>query len=249
VSLCLCGKSMSDRAVQDEIIRYLADAGARGHASAPIPTGEAAKAARFAHFLARRYYRDRLARSFRYSHRILRQTGRTAEQVVDRAVFSEFLTVCRMGSLESAQRVGEMARAHLAAVSSDPWWPDLLDYEYCYFLQAATAEHGIAAEQPSRGLSAVCRRFAWALPEMLPRLRAGESIGDDLQRETTLLFSRTHAGRIYVVEAESVLEKVFRAADGLRTVEQIAHAVGVSTAAARAMLAALVNIGAVEFLS
>ena len=240
---------MSDRAVQDEVIRYLADASVRGQASAPIPAGEAAKAARFAHFLARRYYRDRLARSFRYSHRFFRQTGRTAERVADRAEFSEFLTECRMGSLESAQRVGEMARVHLAAASSDPWWPDLLDYEYCYFLQAATAEHGIAAEQPSRGLSAVCRRFAWSLPQMLPRIRAGELIGDDRQRETTLLFSRTHAGRIYVVEVESALEDIFRAVDGRRTVEQIADAAGVSTATARAMLALLANIGAVEFLS
>jgi hypothetical protein len=240
---------MSDRAVQDGIIRYLADASARGRASAPIPAGEAAKAARFAHFLARRYYRDRLARSFRYSHRFFSQTGRTAEQLVDGAEFNEFLSACVMGSLASAQCVGEMVRAHLCATLLGPWWPDLLDYEYCYFLQAATAEHGIAAEQPSRGLSAVCRRFAWALPEMLPRLRAGELIGNDLQRETTLLFSRTHAGRIYVVEVEPALGSIFCAVDGLRTVEQIAHAAGVSTANTRAMLASLANIGAVEFLS
>ena len=98
-------------------------------------------------------------------------------------------------------------------------------------------------------MSAVCRRFAWSLPQMLPRLRAGELIGDDLQRETTLLFSRTHAGRIYVVEVEPTMEQVFRAVDGRRTVDQIADAAGISTAETRAMLASLANIGAVEFLS
>lgn len=240
---------MSDRAVQDEVIRYLADASVRGHASAPIPASEAAKAARFAQFLARRYYCDRLARSFRYSHRFFRQTGRTAEQVVDGAEFGEFLSMCVMGSLASAQRVGEMARAYLAAVSLGPWWLDLLDYEYCYFLQAATAEHGIAAEQPSPGVSALCRRFAWSLPQMLSRLRAGELIGDDLQRGTALLFSRTHAGRIYVVEVEPTLEQIFCAVDGRHTVEQIAAAAAVSTAETRATLVSLANIGAVEFLS
>jgi hypothetical protein len=80
-----------------------------------------------------------------------------------------------------------------------------------------TAERGTSLDRPSPGVSALCRRFGWALPELLPRLRAGEATGDDLRREATLLFSRTHAGRIYVAEQ------------------------------ARAMLASLAGIGAVEF--
>ncbi len=240
---------MGDRTVQDEVIRYLADANVRaqGPRRGPISAGEAAKAAQFAHFLARRYYRDRLTRSFRYSHRFRRQTGRIAEEVVDGAEFDRFLSECVMGSLESAQRVGGMARAHLGAEPpSAAWWPDLLDYEYAYFLQASTAEREASGDQPSPGLSAVCRRFAWALPEMLPRLRAGEAIGDDLRREATLLFSRTHAGRIYVMEVEPEVERVFRATDGQRTVDEIAEATGIPAAPALAMLASLAGIGAVH---
>jgi len=240
---------MNDRAVQDEVIRYLADANVRvkGSHGAPICVGEAAKAAQFAHFLARRYYRDRLARSFRYSHRFRKQTGRIAQEVVDGAEFDRFLSECVMGSLESAQRIGEMARAHLtAAPPSAAWWPDLLDYEHAYFLQAATAERGASGDRPAHGLSALCPRFAWALPEMLLRLRAGEAIGDDLRREATLLFSRTHAGRIYVVEVEPELERVFRATDGHRTVDEIAEVTGVPAEQAHSMLASLAGIGAVQ---
>ncbi len=241
--------NMSDRAVQDEVIRYLADANVRTHGPrrVPISVGEAAKAAQFAHFLARRYYRDRLARSFRYSHRFRKQTGRIAEEVVDRTEFDQFLTDCAMGSLDSAHRVGEMARAHLTtALPSTSWWPDLLDYEYAYLLQAATAERGVSGDQPSPGVSAVCRRFAWALPEMLPRLRAGEAIADDLRRKATLLFSRTHAGRIYVVEVEPPMESVFCATDGRRTVDAIAEAAGVPAQQAQAVLVSLAGIGAVR---
>jgi hypothetical protein len=239
---------MSDRAVQDEVIRYLADGRVRaqGRREGPISAGEAAKAVQFAHFLARRYYRDRLARSFRYSHRFRGQTGRVAEEVVDNAEFDQFLTACVMGSLESARRVGEMARSHLTT-SKPPgaWWPDLLDYEYAYFLQAATGERGASSgDRPSPGLSAVCRRFAWRLPEMLPRLRAGDPIGDELRREATLLFSRTHAGRIYVVEVEPAMERIFHATDGHRTVEEIAEAAGVPPKHASALLASLAGIGA-----
>jgi hypothetical protein len=240
---------MSDRTAQDEVIRYLADANVRaqGPHAALISAGEAARAAQFAHFLARRYYRDRLARSSRYSHRFRKQTGRIAEEVVDGAEFDHFLTECVMASLESAQRVGEMARSHLGeALAPAAWWPDLLDYEYAYFLQAATAERGANGHRPSPGVSAVCRRFAWALPEMLPRLRAGEAIADDLRRKATLLFSRTNAGRIYVVEVEPTMESVFRAADGRRTMDEIAEATGVTAEQAQAMLASLADIGAVQ---
>jgi hypothetical protein len=242
---------MSDRAVQDEIIRYLADGRVRaqGRRGAPICAGEAGKAVQFAHFLARRFYRDRLTRSFRYSHRFRMQTGRIAEEVVDHAEFDQFLGECVIGSLESARRVGEMARAHLTT-SRPPgaWWPELLEYEYAYFLQTATAGRTQSSgDRPSPGLSAVCRRFAWALPELLPRLRRGEAIGDDLRREATLLFSRTHAGRIYVVEIEPTMERAFRATDGRRTVEEIVEASGVPPEQAAALLASLDSIGAVQF--
>ncbi len=240
---------MADRAVQDEIIRYLADANARaqGRRGGPISVGEAAKAVQFAHFLARRYYRDRLARSFRYSHRLRMQTGRIAEEVVDFAEFDQFLHACVMGSLGSARRVGEMARVHLtAAPQPGPWWPELLDYEYNYFLQAATSQPPPKSERPAPGLSTVCRQFTWALPEMLPRLRAGEAIGDDLRREVTLLFSRTEAGRIYVVEMEATVDRVFHATDGVRSVEEIAESVGSGVQQVCQALEALVEIGAVR---
>ena len=240
---------MSDRAVQDDVIRYLADARVRGREphGAPIAAGQAAKAVQFAHFLARRYYRDRLARSFRYSHRFRRQTGRIAEEVVDAEEFDRFLSVCVMGSLESARRVAEMARAHLStAPEPGPWWQDLLDYETAYFLQAATAERAASTDRPSPAVSAVCRRFAWALPEMLPRLRAAQAIDNHLRRGVTLLFTRTDTGRIYVVEIAAPMERVFRAVDGKRSLEQIATQAGTDLQSTKEALDALAEIGAVK---
>lgn len=240
---------MSDRAVQDEVIRYLADANVRvqGPHGAPISAGEAAKAAQFAHFLARRYYRDRLARSFRYSHHFRKQTGRVAEEVVDGAEFSDFLSGCVIGSLESAQRAGAMARSYLTTMLPAAWWPELLEYEYAYFLQAATAQRGASiADRPSPGVSALCRRFAWALPEMLPRIRSGDEMGNGERREVALLFSRTHAGRIYVAEVEPAMERIFGCTDGCRTVGEIAAAARVPAEQASALLASLASIGAVQ---
>jgi len=240
---------MNDRAMQDELIRYLADAQqrAQGFGALSLAAAEAAKAEQFAHFLARRYYRDRLQRSFRYSQRLRGQTGRLAEEVADAPQFEVVLKECVLGSLETARRVGEMARAHLSgARHPGTWWAELLDYEYGYFLQAATSEPGAKAYWPARGVSAFCQQFWWALPEILERIKAGGAVGNDLRREVTLLFSRTPEGRIYVVEVESVVERVFRASDGVRTLEQIAQAAGVRAEDARQALETLAGIGAVR---
>jgi hypothetical protein len=165
---------MSDRALHDRVIRYLTDAPARaaGPVSLPISEVDAARAGRFANFLARHYYRDRLARSFQYSYEYRAQTGRSAEQIADSAEFNSFLTSCVLGSLDSAQSVGEMARRHmLAAKQMAPWWASLIEYEYAYFLQGATSELPLRSPFPARGRSAVLKQFEWCMPEVLRRIR------------------------------------------------------------------------------
>ena len=107
---------MDDRGLQDEVIRYLSDARLRAspQKSLQLTADEAEKANRFARFLARRYYRDRLIRSFRYSRQFAAATGRKAEELCDREDFGAFLDQCVLGSVVSARRAGEMAVAYLS---------------------------------------------------------------------------------------------------------------------------------------
>ena len=87
-----------------------------------------------------------------------RAAGHDAEQVVDGESFQNFLNECVMGSLEGAQRVGQMAVTYLSDVQEPgAWWGELLAYEQVFFLQAATAEAEPAADIPRRGRSAACR--------------------------------------------------------------------------------------------
>jgi len=238
----------SDRDLQDDVIRYLADGKARNKSSTELPLSpqQARRAEKFGRFLARRYYRDRLARSFRYSRLFASVIGRTAEQVVDGESFQDFLNECVMGSLEAAQRVGQMAVTHLSDVQEPgAWWRELLAYEHAFFLQAATAGAEPAASIPRRGRSAVSRPFRWNLPEILTRLRSKQNIGDDLKKDVLLLFSRTAGGKIYVVELEDSSELVWRHTDGFQRVEQIASAVSLPVKAVQDTLEALSQIGAV----
>jgi len=241
--------SRTDRDRQDDIIRYLSDASLRkqGARGLPISAKDAARAERFARFLARRYYRDRLVRSFRYSRLFAGQIGRVAGEIVDLAPFNASLDECVLGSLDAARRVGELAVAHLTTSGSPgPWWQELLEYEQAFFLQAATAEHGSATSVPRAGTSALCHPFHWNLPELLARLKAGDSITDELENKVVLLFSRTHSGRIYVVELDQTTMQIFRHADGVRDPDQIAQVASLPPGTVQNTLQALSKIGAVD---
>ncbi len=240
---------MNGRALQDEIIRYLSDACLRAAPpqSLKLTGDEAEKANKFARFLARRYYRDRLIRSFRYSRIFADKTGRRAEEICDRKEFEPFLDQCVLGSVASARRAGEMAVAHLSPGQSlFPWWSELTAYEAAHLLQTATTERLPPGPRYQRCPSATCIRFKWALAEMLPRLRKGQPVGEEFHRGVTLLFSRTHMGKIYVVELDESTAGVFGATDGARGVEQIAESAAVTLLQAEEALSNLVRVGAVE---
>jgi len=240
---------MNGRALQDEIIRYLSDATLRRAPlkSLKLTCDEAEKANKFARFLARRYYRDRLMRSFRYSRQFSGRTGRRAEEVCDLPECESFLNDCVLGSVASARRAGEMAVAYLSpGRSAFPWWGDLTAYEKAHLLQTATAERAQPGPRYQSALSATCIRFEWALPEMLPRLRQGETVGEEFHRGVALLFARTHMGKIYVVELDRTTAAIFDATDGARALEQIAESANVTRQQAEEALSNLVQVGAVE---
>jgi hypothetical protein len=235
--------SKSDRDLQDEVIAYLADATLRRNASdLPLALEQAQRANRFGRFLARRYYRDRLARSFRYSRRF----GASPENFVDTPAFDAFLDDCVLGSLRAAERVGDLLVEQFVALPApDQWRNDLLEYERLFFLQAATSETMSSTEFPQPTASARCHTFSWDLPNLLPRLKSAEPTGQELRREVTLLFSRTHLGRIYVVEVDEATTSVFHAADGRRSPAQIAAVTSLSDAIVQQALRSLAQIGAV----
>src|SRR5437667_8634380 len=240
---------LNDRELQDEIIRYLTEPAARAKSGATLALApeQAARAAHFARFLARRYYRDRLGRSFRYSAMLANGNGHRAMDVVETNEFSRTVSSEPMGSLAAAQQVGALAVQHLTPSRDEAWWPALLDYEHAHFLQTATSEYTEAGEYPRRGASALCRQFDWHMPELLRRIKVRDAISEasDLLRPVTLLFSRTHAGRIFVMEVEEASAAVFEAVDGERNVAEIAELTKMSSLVAEQLLQSLREVGAV----
>src|SRR5215472_3634312 len=203
-----------DRDLQDEVIRYLTDAKLRsGEANTGLLNeNEAERAKRFSHFLARRYYKDRLHRGFRYATALISPTE-APELVTESPAFDSILETCTLGSLDTSREVGQLAIARLLPLGQEEWWGDLLDYELAFFIQLATSEAPLPSAVPIRNPSTILHKFQFHIPDLLECLRTGRSLAEDFGGEGALLFSRTHYGKIYIVEADESAIMVFRAAD------------------------------------
>ena len=235
----------TDRNLQDQVIRYLADASLRSLEISPgfLDDHETSRAERFSRFLGRRYYRDRLSRGFRYSDKLV--SVKPVTQVVEEPEFECILGRCVLGSLKTATEVGNLAVSRLSSLRSERWWGELLEYERAFFLQLATSEQTAASELPRKNASVVIREFQVPISELLARLRSGAQVGDNLQGNATLLFSRTAHGKIYVVELDERTSAVFRAIDGTRSQDEIAAFCRGSREEIERVFATLSDIGSV----
>lgn len=211
----------TDRDRQDQIIRYLSDASARSAAISRefLDAEQASRAARFSRFLARRYYRDRLNRGFRYSARL----GYEVAALANAAEFDAILDTCILGSFATATKVGDLACAYLTTLRTEVWWRELLEYERAFFLQLATSEVTPPASVPRRNVSAICREFQVPISEVITNLRSGAEVADNLQSKAKLLFSRTNHGKIYVAEVDETTARVFEEVDGTKSAGEIAE--------------------------
>lgn len=238
--------SACDRDFQDHIICFLADANFRSTNadSRFLDERDAERAERFSKFLARRYYRDRLQRAFRYSARLVAPSSGPGT-IADSAQFESFLTRCVLGSLGSAKDVGRLTVAQLTPQREESWWSELLEYEFAFFLQLATSESVRPTSFPIKNSSTLLHRFHVRIPELLLHLRGERIDSANIAGDATLLFSRTHHGKIYVVELDENTAAVFAAVVERRSVPEMANAIALPVEEIQRILVALSDIGAV----
>jgi hypothetical protein len=233
----------SDRDFQDAIIRFLSGPQNRSSNLIDFPDERQREGAqRFARFLARRYYRDRLQRGFRYAVRL---TGSPLEPLIEGPQFDAILDDCVLGSLQTARCIGRLAVENLAPRRTESWWTELLEYEFAWFQQLAASEIPPTAPVPAQNSIAVVRDFKIRIPELVARLKSGTMPAASLESYLTLLFSRTTHGRIYVVEMDQAAKAVFEAVDGERSEGEIARSSGLALEDTRRILTNLCELGAV----
>ena len=269
----------SDRALQDAVIRLLADAPFRAalrgddrvHALDGIPPAHESalratdpeRVRRFAHFLARGYYHERIVHFYKYSRILARWTGMRPADVLRTADFDALLDTIVLGSRESACAVAELVEAALAeAPAAPPYAADLLRYESAQMItEAGPRVWSSSAPPPALAPTTVAATspdvlvldFEWDLPALLPTLLAVQAAPSAppspptaTRRPTQLLFARSPRARVTVMRCTATLAALVAAMDGTRELHDIAVAAGITDRDVVEIASALAEAGAIH---
>ncbi|HVH08718.1 MAG TPA: hypothetical protein VM736_02890 [Gemmatimonadales bacterium] len=252
---------MSDRALQDRVIRALADAPFRASSawrSAGLADGE--RVERYARFLARHFYHERIVQFFKYSRALARVTSRVPEAVLRSAAFDALLPSVVLGSRETAQAVADLVSRHVRTSAAPvPYLGDLVRYEEAMMVVEAGPRvwrdsggpgptDGAARRAPVKVEGTVLLELAYDLPTVLPALLAPwTEVPQAPRRATTLLVARSMHGRVAVARSDARVSAVLALADGTKTLSELAAGAGFPVAELEATLDGLVDVGAIRF--
>ena len=255
---------MSDREIQDSVIRALADAPYRASREwRGLALADPTRLERFARFLARHFYYERVVHFFKYSRALAQVTGRRPEAVLHSAGFDALLSTAVLGSRATARAVAALAVHHVrpaGAAQSIPYLDDLLAYEEAMMVAEAgprvwrddaAGEQGAASGErspPERAEGTVLLDLAYDLPSALPKLlQPWTEVPRAAPQRVKLLIARSPHGRVTVARADAAVASVVELADGRKTLPELARAAGLRSDDLEATLAGLAELGAVRF--
>jgi hypothetical protein len=253
---------VSDRALQDDIIRALADASYRTSVEWRAKRlADLERVERFARFLARHFYYERVIHFFKYSRALARVTGRKPEDVLSSAGFDALLPIIVMGSRPSARDVTRLVVEYVEGAPGARrirYLNDLLRYEQAMMVVEAgprdwseppgevqAADEATVAELVE-GTEVV--ELHHDLPTILDEmLRPWDEPPMAVPTEMKLLVARSRHGRVAVAHAPEGTTRLLDLARGGRTVDELVHGGDLEEAATRRLLGSLVELGALRF--
>jgi hypothetical protein len=249
-----------DRAVQDEVIRALADAPYRASAAwQRRRLADPDRVERYARFLARHFYYERLVHFFKYSRALARITGRPPEAVLHQQGFDALLPTMVLGDRGTARAVAQLATAYVApGAALVRFLPDLLRYEEAMMVAEAgprvwreTGQQPEATGQDAPPVTVdgtVLLTLDYDLPVVLARLlEPWTELPQPPARPTRLLVARSPRGRVAVARSDAAVAAVVRFADGTRTLAQLAADTGLPLHDLETVVRGLGDLGAVRF--
>jgi len=253
---------VSDRGLQDLVLRALADAPFRASREwQDQALADPGRLERFARFLARHYYYERIVHFFKYSGALAPVTGRRPEAVLRSASFDALLATAVLGSRETARAVASVVVRDVQAATPSqpiPYLSDLLSYERAMMIaeagprvwrETAQGEGGSGKGAPPELVEGtVLLDLAYDLPAVLPRLlEPWTEVPQAPSRPVKLLVARSPHGRVTVARADAAVASVVELADGRKTLADLARQAGLRAADLEAALAGLADLGAVRF--
>ena len=252
---------MSDRALQDLVIRALADAPFRRSPEwRQRALADPDRVEQFARFLARHYYFERIVHFFKYSAALAGITGRRPEAVLGQPPFDALRPELVLGSRDSARAVAALVVAHVKSGRPSapiPYHADLLRYEESMMVVEAGPRVWHEAENEKRATRAAPPQpvegtalldLDYDLPTVLPLLlRPWTTLPEAPTRPVRLIIARSRYGRVAVAKATDAIVSIMELADGRKTLEDLAREAGLRPAELQATLQGLTELGAVRF--
>jgi hypothetical protein len=249
----------SDRALQDDVIRALADAPYRTSAAwRERGLADPERMERYARFLARHFYYERIVHFFKYSRALARVTGRWPEAVLQRAAFEALLPGAVLGGRDTARAVARLVVESMPQEDARiPYLADLLRYEQAMLTveagprvwrDAGPGDGGPDSGAPAIVTGTVVLALAYDLPVVLPQLlRPWVDVPQAPAQATKLLVARSRHGRVAVARTDDAVTAVLDLADGKRSVAELARGAGLDPAQLATTLHGLVELGALGF--
>lgn len=251
---------MNDRATQDQLIRALADAPYRASPEwRARALADPERVERYARFLARHFYHERIVHFFKYSRALARVTGRHPEAVLQSPQFDALLSTAVLGSRDTARAVARLVATTVSTTMAKiPYLRDLLEYEQAMMIVEAgarvwreTADSGLGIQDskvPETVEGTVLLGLDYDLPVVLPQLlKPWTDLPQAPAQPVKLLIARSKHGRVAVARTSEAVANIVQLADGRKTLEDIAREAGLRPAELEATVQGLVELGAVRF--
>jgi len=260
---------VSDRDLQDQVITALADAKFRTSPQwLSRNLAEPARVEKFARFLARHFYYERIVHFFKYSAALAPATVRRPEAILASAAFNDLLSRLTLGSRESAEQVSELVLAYVGtseAKAKIPYIDDLLKYEQAMMVAESgprvwrdTAEprpgggpdaHAGAKQREvfelGRGTNLLDLQYD--ITAVLPAiLKFSGEVPEATQTPIRLLVARSPHGRVIVAHSTGAMEALLQLADGQRSFDEMVKTSGLDEAELRDTLDGLTEWGALR---
>lgn len=259
---------MTGRSLHDALLTVLSDGTLRGRLVTGDPSASRVlgreelgmlrrvsheRLCRMARFLARHYFRERIVRLFRHVRTLAAHTGRDPLAILETPEGVALLDQSVLGTSATAERLVSLIEDSLIANDDAirraiPYWRDLVRYHATMFRVEAGASSagGSQAGTPRRTPSTRILELDWDIPSVVADLRKrASSLPTANPTPTCLLVACARHGRVTVVRCPQDMRGLVEAADGQRSIDQLARMTGLSIQEIGGLLRQLEEIGAV----
>jgi hypothetical protein len=206
-----------------------------------------------ARFLARHYYGERIARLFRHIRRLAPQTGRDPLLVLESSEARSIFDHAVLGSSDTAEDMLALIETYLLEDDVEiqrrfPYWRDLVRYQATMFWVESHRPGGSATPLPCRSASAEIVQFNWDIPAVIALLRSSsDKEFDRAMGHSTLLIASSSDRHVTSLRCTPQIHRLFRAADGTRTVEELGTIGECSVEDTEQVLRQMKEIGAIQW--